>query len=229
MAIEPPPTLNELNKHIRLDLTPDSAWEVTGEVHWDPAGNRWPVYRETVEVMERVPAMSPAGEPLWHLRPDGTRNRPMMTMEVVDRMSREFTYVPLGNGLAQKNYYFRPTPDEIAKKERENAEKRAISELGSALAEAGMSVVDFVKSVKDGAKAKAGIEPRPEPEAPPAPESDPDPAEGEYPRKYGVGLWDLSADHELARTKGEAKGFKGSQKEAVAAAEAGWPPPKEEE
>lgn len=208
-TLAPPPTLNDLNLVIRHDLTPDPSWEETGEFHRDTAGNRFPVYREKVPIEKRVPQRDADGGIMYHLAADGSRRRQMWTREVTSHKVREFVYAPVGNGICQKNYHFRPSAEETIRRANEIAEQNAISDLGRALKESGQSFVDLLA----GVKSAVGIEPREKATAPPPPD---------YPRMYAPGRWYLNAAHEVAVQAGHAEPFVGKKDEAKAAT---WPTP----
>ena len=130
----------------------------------------------------------------------------------------EFTYVPLGNSICQKNRNFRPAASELERQREADAERNAVSEIGRALRESGRTFADLLT----GVKAAVGIEPREEkPVEGPSPSPKPSPvAQDVYPRGAGSGAWFLSAAHELACQAGNDKPFYGNQAKAVTAANA---------
>lgn len=151
-----PQKLSELNKNVRHDLTPDPDWEQTGEIHRDTAGNQYPVYVEVERKEKRVPLRDADGAVLYHLRADGSRHRPMMTTEFAGDVRREFVYMPLGNGIVQKNYFFRPDPASVARLEAARAEENMVGDLARMLREANLTPSQIVAGLKNA----AGIQPK---------------------------------------------------------------------
>lgn len=172
-----PPTINQLNSRIKHDVTPDPSWIPTGEYHRDTAGNQWPVYIERRYTTTREAIRDADGQPMYHLAADGSRRRPMYQRVRSGSRDREFIYMPLGNGLTQKNYHFRPAPGELARLENERIEKSALTDLGRALKESGLGISDLVRSLKDvvGLQAEPAAPAPAQPTAPaPAPAPEPE-------------------------------------------------------
>lgn len=238
---EQPRTIDSLNKSIVHNLTPDPSWEPTGEYHTDSAGGRWPVYREKEGVFKTVAKRDEDGLPLYHLRADGSKFRPMTAKRRVSTRVRDFTYVPLGNGIAQKNYNWRPSAAELERKRVETEEAAAQSELTRTLRDAGMGFKDLLAGLRGligmspapvaapAAAAPVDEAPPPPPPAPPAvtpaegkkgrsqkPQAPPPPPR--YPAPTGDGSWYLSAEHEEACGTGTAQPFEGSREEAASEA-----------
>lgn len=146
--METPIPLSELNKAVRHNMEPPAEAEMTGEVHTNSAGDRFPVYRETVPVEGRRPQRDADGNVLYHLRPDGSRHRPMMESFIQSVVSREYVIEPVGNGITQKNFNFRPTKDELERKRMEKEDREAQSELSRFLRDQGKTFGDLVGVLK---------------------------------------------------------------------------------
>lgn len=209
---EPPKTTAELNAQIKHNMEPDPSWEETGEFHRDSVGNRFPVYRETVQVYKKVPQRDADGGVLYHLRPDGSRFRPMMEEVFSHEETYEFINVPVGNGQCEKVRGFRATPQELEKKAIEQANSRVLGELRQ-LGPAALS------KILEAVRGAVGLQPR-EPVAPAAPAGKPAAPAVTYPQPGPrQGTWVLSAEHAAAIERGEHQPFEGKKKEAEAAAE----------
>lgn len=152
-------TLAELNKIIQHNLAPPDEAIPTGEYHVTDNGDRYPVYKEVREITKAQPQRDPEGHILYHLRADGSKHRPMMERVVVGHEEREYIIVPVGNGISQKEYHFRPAPGEMERKRREKEDREALTELSRFLREQGKGFPDLLGAIKGAfgsAPAKGG-------------------------------------------------------------------------
>lgn len=160
-----PLNLGELNKVIQhnTDLDPDE--EYTGEIHVDSAGQKWPVIKRLEVVTGRQPKRDADGNVMYHLRADGSRHRPMMESVVEESREVEFIKMPVGNGIVQRNYKFRPSPEELERQKLDRENERGREELAEILAKGGKSFADVVGAIKSsvGLEEPTGEEPAEDP------------------------------------------------------------------
>lgn len=151
---ETPTTLDELNKVIQHNLRPPPDAERTGEYH-QVGDDKFEVFRERVPVEKRQPMRDADGNVLYHLRADGSKHRPMMEGVVVAEEVQEYILVPVGNGVVQKNYHFRPSEGEMEARRRREEEAAALSELSRFLKEQGKGFGDLVGALKGSLGGRA--------------------------------------------------------------------------
>lgn len=200
-----PIRISELNKKVQHNLTPPDDAIMTGEVHVDTAGDRYPVYREVVTITGRKQMRDAEGQVLYHLRPDGSKHRPMMESYVMEEKIRDFTIVPVGNGISQKNYNFRPQEGELEARKRLKDNQEGLGELSKLLAEQGKTFGDLVSALKGAITAPAAQAPAPAtippPASVPAAGAGDQGAEGndkpEFPKSKGFGKFELSDGSEV--------------------------------
>lgn len=147
-----PSSFAELNRHVNHNLTPPDDAIPTGETFTDSAGNRFPIYKEVREVTEKREVKDSAGNVLYHLNKDNTRQKPMTERVVVGTIEKEYVIVPVGDGTSQKNYLFRPSAEEIEMRQRQQDEAAAQTELSRFLAEQGKGFGDLLAGLKGAMK-----------------------------------------------------------------------------
>jgi hypothetical protein len=228
MTLQAPLTLAEMNKDIKHDLTPDPSWQETGEFHKDSVGNRFPVYVVEEPLQVKVPKRDFDGQIMYHLTGDGRRIRPMWDLEIQGHRTREFIYVPVGNGCCERNFNFRPAPGEVERERMQKARREQMAALENLPPTLLAGIVDAIKNAAGlGAPAPQPDQPAPVPVAPPAPAVAPVVTDGgeqdedRVPRQsfpieapQGGGFWYLSEKHRAAVDGGSEKAFRGSRAEA---------------
>lgn len=125
---------------INHDMTPPEGGVPTGEVFNGLQVWRVPVRVEGALAERRDPITK---EIMWHLK-DGQKVRPMMAREPATVVERECVLVPVGNGMTQINYDFRPSADELAQR---HARESFTPEAVLARMERQQAETDAVKSL----------------------------------------------------------------------------------
>lgn len=199
-----PPRLDDLNRVIQHNMNAEPGEDMTGEVHIDSAGQRWPVFRMVEAIEGRRPKRDADKAIMYHLRPDGSRHRVMMETYQKAVRTREFIKVPLGNGIVQRNFDFRPSPEEIERQKITRANEGARSELERLLAAGGKTMVDVVDAIK-GAVGVPSAPRTPEGgQAPPEPSDDEQEATEDGMERFQR-LKQVAADNDI-EVKGSGKG-----------------------
>jgi hypothetical protein len=119
------------------DEVPEGA-EETGEYYlW--GSKRKKVFRERYTITKKVPRIDPLTQgPMWKRGPGGAPLNTYHTdTQIVDEGWREFIQVALGNGTTQKQYDFRESPEELARRERAARKQQILDDLVERALDAG--------------------------------------------------------------------------------------------
>lgn len=110
---------NMFNRHwVHGNKTPSPDWEMTGEMISTPQGP-CPVYRETLPNLKKVPVVI-GGEVQWLHHPTTGAKLWVEMHHVQDEdepwIKRDFILWDNGSGMTYKNYGFRPSEADVARK-----------------------------------------------------------------------------------------------------------------
>lgn len=132
--------MGRLNTNLKIvksdtDTAPDGA-EWRGE-YYNWSGVNKKVFVEKFENAELEPIIDPTTKgPMYKRGAGGVTLNSVMTRRVVkDEGEREFILDDAGNGIVRKQYNFRESPEEIARKEREARRKAALDRIADLAAD----------------------------------------------------------------------------------------------
>ncbi|HWV58688.1 MAG TPA: hypothetical protein VNZ57_14625 [Longimicrobiales bacterium] len=114
-------------------------------------GEAVPIFKELVPITEVVPKRDADGNVMWHYRGEH-KVRPQTQRVIVDHIEREFILMPLGNGMTQKVYDFRPSEAEEQEAQRRVRRAALLDRLTNAL-ERSPDAIDQLLSALQSAPA----------------------------------------------------------------------------
>ncbi len=134
------------DRPIRGNMTPPPNSRMTGELFQGV-----PVYVVTEPVIKRRIRKDEFGEVEYWMNELGGKGRAKHELYQDGTIDREFILIDLGNGLVQKHYSFRGSPEEQLAEKRKEAEAKRLSrllKLDEVLDAAGIAPHDLARSVR---------------------------------------------------------------------------------